>query len=294
MKHLVVAAALAAPAALAEELKPSDVLVSRGEVSVTVADLDAVASTLPEDVRGGVLMDPVRLEQFINNVLTTRAVARHARESGLDQDPLVQAQMASAIEEVLARNAIDRQLKQQVPDWDALAREQYLVNKAQFRTGETRTLAHVLIGIEKRSDAEALALAEDVYEKALNGIDFAELARSFSEDPGSAANGGVYEKVARGRMVKPFEDAAFALASPGDITEPVKTQFGYHVIRLVEIQPPRQRSYEEVAPGIIERISKDWKVTATADFLDQFRSVPLDVNAEAMAVIRERYAPTTN
>ena len=97
---------------------------------------------------------------------------------------------------------------------------------------------------DTRTEAEAIALAEDLRKRILEGDDFATLAAMYSDDTGSAVNGGDLGWFGRGRMVKPFEDAAFALA-PGEVSMPVKSDFGYHLIEVLEKDPNRPK--EEAA-----------------------------------------------
>ncbi len=91
-----------------------------------------------------------------------------------------------------------------------------------------------------RSDAEALALALEIRQRLLDGEDFAELARQYSDDPGSAEQGGDLGWVGRGRFVPEFEEVAFSL-EPGEISEPVRTQCGYHIIQVLEKDPNRPK-----------------------------------------------------
>ena len=100
-----------------------------------------------------------------------------------------------------------------------------------------RHVAHILIPFQKdsvtRSDSETLALAEEVYQKVQNGADFGELAEENSSDGASARKGGELPWFGVGEMVEPFEKAAFALNTPGELSKPVKTRFGYHIIKLI-------------------------------------------------------------
>lgn len=99
-------------------------------------------------------------------------------------------------------------------------------------------VAHILIPFPKDSvelgEANTLARAEEVYKKVTNGADFGELAKEYSSDEGSAKKGGELPAFGVGEMVKPFEVAAFALTTPGEICKPVKSRFGYHIIKLIE------------------------------------------------------------
>lgn len=100
----------------------------------------------------------------------------------------------------------------------------------------TVEVAHILIAFPKdsaRSKSEVLALAQDVYQKARAGDDFAELAKNYSSDAASASNGGRLPAFGPGEMVLPFEQAAFALQTPGQLSGLVETRYGYHIIKLI-------------------------------------------------------------
>ena len=107
----------------------------------------------------------------------------------------------------------------------------YEKNKSRYSENEKRHAHHILI-----PDAAALAKAQQVLAELKSGKDFGELARKYSADPGSAAQGGDLGWAERSAYVAPFSDALFAM-QPGQISDPVKTQFGYHIIKLDEIRP---------------------------------------------------------
>ena len=101
-------------------------------------------------------------------------------------------------------------------------------------------------GQKDLTDAEALAKAQSLRQRIQGGEDFAKLATQESDDTGSGANGGDLGTFRHGQMVPTFEQAAFAM-KPGEVSEPVKTQFGYHVIRL---ESKDTKSFEEVRPDL--------------------------------------------
>jgi peptidyl-prolyl cis-trans isomerase D len=128
-----------------------------------------------------------------------------------------------------------------------------------FKQGETRTARHILIAVngkDPQADAAAKAKAEDVLKQLKAGGDFAKLAAKYSDDPGSKNQGGDLGKVSRGVMVKPFEDALFAIAKPGDIVGPVRTQFGYHIIQLEGIDAGNIKTFSEVKAQLAADYSK--------------------------------------
>lgn len=139
------------------------------------------------------------------------------------------------------------------PDEDAL-RKAYDADPTRFRSEEERRARHILIAIDaSRTDAAAKALADEIAGKLAKGADFAALAGQFSSDTGSAGRGGDLGFAARGTYVPAFENALFALA-PGATSAPVKTEFGYHIIRLDELRPGAERSFEEVRAQLTDEL----------------------------------------
>jgi len=126
---------------------------------------------------------------------------------------------------------------------DGLRQYYEQVAAERFQEPERRRARHILIE-SGTDDAAARKKAEDVFAQAKAGGDFAKLAAQYSDDPGSKAQGGELGWSTRESFVKPFADALFAM-QVGEIRGPVKTQFGYHVLRLEEVKAPQQRSFEE-------------------------------------------------
>ncbi len=129
---------------------------------------------------------------------------------------------------------------------EAALRDYYEQVKEKYQSPERRHARHILITTgDGLDDAAAEKKAADLAAKAKAGADFAQLAKENSKDPGSAAQGGDLGWAQRGMFVGPFEEALFGM-SPGEVRGPVKTQFGYHVIKLEEVQPGTVRSFDEV------------------------------------------------
>ena len=135
----------------------------------------------------------------------------------------------------------------------------YNTHQSEFQVGEQLHAQHILIAPKTKDDAgwaAALDRIKDVAKKAAApGADFAALAKQYSDDPGSKGSGGDLGWFARGRMVKEFEDAAFAL-KPGGVSAPVKTQFGYHIIKLEERRPASARPLVEVRDQIKDKLAE--------------------------------------
>ena len=149
---------------------------------------------------------------------------------------------------------------------EAALKAHYEQVKDQFATQERRHARHILISVgEGTDDAAAKKQADEVLAKVKAGGDFAALAKQYSKDPGSAEKGGDLGWASKGMFVGPFEDALFSM-SVGEIKGPVKTQFGYHIIKLEEIESGHVKSFEEVRP----QLEADYKhEQAQAAFYDR-------------------------
>jgi len=135
---------------------------------------------------------------------------------------------------------------------DATLRDHYEQIKDRYITPERRKGSHILITTGKdMDDAAAKKQAEDILTKIKSGADFAQLAKQYSKDPGSAAKGGDLGWAGRGMFVGPFEDALFSM-KPGEIRGPIKTEFGYHIIRLDESEGGAGKSFEQVKNEVAE------------------------------------------
>jgi peptidyl-prolyl cis-trans isomerase D len=134
-----------------------------------------------------------------------------------------------------------------------------------YSTPEQVRASHVLLETEGKDDAAVRAEAERIAKEARAGRDFAELAKKHSDDEASAAQGGDLDYFSRGRMVPAFEEAAFS-QEPGTISDPVKTDYGYHVIKVVDRKPATTRQLEEVKDQIAEQLALE-RAQAQADTL---------------------------
>lgn len=143
---------------------------------------------------------------------------------------------------------------------DQAARQFYDENKAQMQRPERVHLRHILVRAEATASADdkqkAKTKADDLLKRAQGGEDFAKLATENSDDPGSKSRGGDLSWIARGQTPPPFEQAAFALAKPNDLSPVVESQFGYHIIQLLERQAPSTVPFEEAKGRITQMLQQ--------------------------------------
>ena len=142
-------------------------------------------------------------------------------------------------------------LKISIPPTDI--QRYYNDNIQQYQTPEQIKASHILFKTDGKDEATVRKQAEAVLQQVKSGGDFAALAKQYSEDEGSKANGGDLDYFGRGRMVPEFENAAFAM-QPGHISDLVKTQYGFHIIKVVDKKPAATRSLDEVRGQITEQL----------------------------------------
>lgn len=154
---------------------------------------------------------------------------------------------------------------------DAQLQARYEKDKARFMQAETRHARHILIAIDdKTSDAQALAQARDLYQKIQGGADFAQLAKQYSKDSASATEGGDLGWSGREVYVKEFADKLFAMKE-GEVSEPVKTQFGYHIIKLEGVRAATGRTFDEVKAELTQTLRNEQAGTEFSSREDQLQ-----------------------
>ncbi|MDX1390800.1 MAG: SurA N-terminal domain-containing protein [Rheinheimera sp.] len=154
--------------------------------------------------------------------------------------------------------------------------EYYQANKARYTRDERRQVAHIMLEAED-DNSEVQAQAEALLAQLKAGADFAELAKSHSADTFSAENGGVLDWLAPGDMDEEFETAAFALKDIGALSAVVKSAYGYHIIKLVALEPAQAQPLTEVAADIAEKLKQDRASAAYYDLQQRLAEVSFEV-----------------
>ncbi len=245
---LAVMVCCTAPALSAEQ-----VLIESDKVRITSLDFEADLMRIPPEHRAEVLASKARIAKLLENLLINKTLAAQARSAGIDREPVMSKQVEMAADKLLAQEQINRITKEvKIPNFDARARELYQVDIEKYTVPTKVRASHILVDTKNRTPEEALQRIKQVREQAVGGKKFEELALEYSDDPSAKGNKGDLGFFEEGKMVKPFSDAAFAINSPGDISEPVKTVFGFHIIQLHEKKPKLVRSFEEVKEKIIQ------------------------------------------
>ena len=271
------------------------VVATRGGVAVTMAEIDAKIMELPADVRPSYLDSPERLQNFVSNLLLEKQTAQLSEQYNIKANPYFETRLKQAVtglESREVRAAVLANIRANIPDMNALAKENYLANAARYGQPEQLTLRHVLIKVEGRTEEDAIKLAEQARSEMIQereGNDDAIVAKYTEEFIGAEKSDGYLRNVREGTMVPSFQEAAFALKNSGDVSAIVKTRYGYHVIRLIERKPKQVPEFESVRDRIVKELTESYVSTMTAKFDDDLRNAPLTADPALVRSLRTRY-----
>ncbi len=236
-------------------MDPNRVVLTIGDIKLTAADYERLVAALPQQYQAYAKGPGKRA--FAENLVQMKLLSNEAVKQNLDKSPEVQDELKFQRDDLLARAMFTHYQETAKVD-DAAVQQYYASHQGEF---ESVKASHILVRVKgapmpapagkpELTDEQALAKAQDIRKRLLAGEDFAKLAKEESDDTGSGLNGGSLGEFHRGQMVPPFEQAAFAL-KPGEISEPVKTPFGYHIIK---VETHTTRPLAEVKPEIEKKL----------------------------------------
>jgi peptidyl-prolyl cis-trans isomerase C len=236
------APATEAPAAEAPApVSPDAVVATVGGETITEADLSFAAEDLTQELSQ---MPADQRRPFLLRVLIDmKVMAKAGRDAGMGDTPLFNQRLAYLEERALRRAYFADAIANSVTEEAVRAEYDKLV--ADFKPAEEIRASHILVATEE--EAKAIKAELD------GGADFSTIAKEKSIDPG-AANGGDLGFFGKGMMVAPFEEAAYALTEIGQVSEPVQSQFGWHIIKLEEKRESAPPTFEQVASQLQQQL----------------------------------------
>lgn len=218
---------------------------------ISVADVLAELRRAPAADRQTILSKPEMVQQIASNLLVRRVLAAEAVRDGANADPVLLASIALARDRVLSDVRLARLDTQNTPSeaaLDAYARGVYKAKSARFERPAQTHARQILLA---KTGPQSLQKAKELVAQLHAGASFEELAKANSIDQDSAARGGDLGFFSAGKMGQPFEDALNQLNKPGELSEPVESQFGYHIIRLEERREKGLQPYTEVRDQLL-------------------------------------------
>ncbi len=275
--------------AVAETYPDDTVVLRHGDTQVTLGDVrHSIELTIPSDKLARFYAERQRITQHAGNFFVVRKLAEEALARELTEAERFRVEEARM--RALSQVQLDHIVAQESqPDYEAVAREEWLAHPEKFQAPEAVRVSHILIqGGEERDDAVALARAEAALAKARAGANFTDLVKEFSDDPSAAQNNGDLGFFQRGQMVKPFEQAAFAMTEPGALSGPVKTPFGYHILRLEDRRAAGLIPFEDVRDRLIGKYRDEFRTRIVNREIERLGNLAgVETNYEALVSLHQ-------
>jgi len=209
-------------------------LAKIGSKAITDADLKALVGTVSDGQKSQINGDPDIKNRMVENLVVEELFVQEAEKTGVSKDKEFQNGLERARRQLLAQKYLQKSVQPKITD--ANVKKFFDSNKARYSQNEVHA-QHVLLKEESE--------AKEVLEKAKKGEDFETLAKKYSKDPSAAQNGGDLGFFTRSRMVPQFADKAFSMKK-GEISEPVKSPFGYHIIKVLDARDGKPVKFDEI------------------------------------------------
>lgn len=266
------------------------VIVANGH-ALTEAELFTHLEGIPRRDRAGYVSKPKRIADAAQLQMDRERIARAGVETGLLDDPMISADLYRMAMDELAERQLKRVVEERKLDsYEEQARELYLATPERFREKASYSFTHLLIRTAERTEAEAMRKILSLQEQAEAGADFDELVESNSEDGTVEENNGTYKSVPPDQLDQNFAQALGKIERHGEISGPVRSRFGWHLIRLDEIHEARVPSWEEAQARAIDLAEQRHEKLIREKYLHQIASEgQLEVSPGLVERIQRRY-----
>lgn len=287
---------LSAAGLRAAEPKPDEVVARVGDSRITVADLRPILDSLDIRERAALQGDTAAMNQIVRSLIIQQLLYKQATRDGYDKRPNVQQRLERARQAAIAEGFL--QASTRVPESFPSEEEVktfYEENKARLTLPRQLRLAQIFLAVpEGAGEVEAIQIerkAKDLRQRLDSAkTDFAELARAESEEPQSAARGGEIGLLPE-NLIQPEVLAAVDKLPVGGITEPLRLPGGWHIVKVLEIQEPRQAKLDEIRPQLVERLRAQRELLNREEFLNRLlQENPVAINE---LVLSDLVAPGT-
>ncbi|WP_306590325.1 peptidylprolyl isomerase [Geothrix sp. 21YS21S-4] len=283
--------AAAAPAP-APGPNPEEVILARvGGQPITEADFRAAFGLLGQQEQMQVLMMQGGKEEFVRRMAESKLLAEKAKRMGLDQTPGYLRSLERTKDDLLAREYLAKEgegLQKKLAVAEPEVKAYYEGHKERFKQPEQVTVRHILISVKQDpnattgataglTDAEAKAKVAKIQAELKKGAKFEDLAKKYSDDPGSKENGGLYADADPSTWVKEFGTAA-RTQPLGKVGAPVKTQFGYHLVKVESRKPSRDVPFEEGKAAAERMAQQERQMIVWTELMDGLRKeIPFEL-----------------
>jgi peptidyl-prolyl cis-trans isomerase C len=249
-----------------------NVVARIGDKIITVADFNKILTYYDAEQRAMIEKNPQAKPTILWQTVQGMVIAGLAREKGFDKRPEIKGQLEMITNNFLAFQYLQKEVISKVKVTEKEAKAYYDKNPDLFKSPEQVKARHILIQVPKEaSDEEKKKLkekADEVLKKVKAGEDFTKLAAEYSDDPGTKSKGGDLGFFSKGSMVPAFEQAAFSL-KPGEVSELVETEFGFHVIKIDEKKEAVSEPFETIKEKVTKQALREKQEAKVTEFVEQ-------------------------
>lgn len=259
-----------------------DVLARIGNKVITKQDMEAVIAAMPSEYQIS-LQSNEQQQELLNMLIDTQLFAMEAKAKKINKEKTIVLRIDDVVTSLLAQEYMKRKFSSIGRVTSKEIESYYNTHKAEFIDPSMVKAQHILVKVDvetaiPKEVAVAEAKATSIKKELEGGADFSKLAEKYSDDPGSKSRGGDLGFFTKEQMVPEFSKAAFSLKK-GEISQPVKSPFGFHIIKVTDIREEKQMNLKESTPSIqsllekqqrkdvmekeIERLKKKYKVSIT-------------------------------
>jgi len=249
-----------------------EVLAKIGDREITVSYFNKTIGYLDSQKQQMIEQNPQLKEQWLRQLVQSFVIADLAKKAGYDKKADIIEKLEFFNDSFFATEYLKREIVEKITVSEVEMKSYFDAHKDEFKTPETVHVKHILIMVDKGASEDdkqkAKEKAEDILKKIKSGEGFEKLASEFSDDTMTKPKGGDIGFVTRGRLVKSFEDAAFAL-KPGEVSDIVETQFGYHIIKSEEKKDAGIESYDALKDKIKQKLLQERIQSEVSTFIEK-------------------------
>jgi len=271
---LIIFLLLAVAACAKKEGPTGPYLAKVGNATITQADLEREMKNLPEFAQA-LFAGSGGKEKFLNELVKKEILYQEAVKKGLDKDPEYLKKVEDYKKITLIGSLLEKEIEAKSKVTEKDVKDYYDKHKEEISSVSQIKASHILVKTEDE--------ANKIYESLKKGANFTELAKKNSIDPGSAKNGGDLGFFSKGQMVPEFEAAAAKLRI-GEISQPVKTKYGYHIIKVADKKLGKPIEFDKVKGLLSQRVAAEKQKEAFDSYLENLKkSYKVEINKDAVS-----------
>jgi len=260
------------------EKKKEAYIAKVGSTTITQNDFERDFKNLPEFVQK-IFEGESGKEKFLDELIKKEILYQEALQKGFDKDPEYQKKVEDFKKFNLISSLLQKEIEAKAKVTDQEIKEHYDRHREDFAPLSKIRASHILVKTEEE--------AKKIQERLKNGEDFAEIAKKESIDTASGEKGGDIGYFSKGQMVPEFESAAIRLKS-GEISEPVKTRFGYHIIKVTDKKVGQAIEFEKVKETLAQRLTAEKQKELFDSYMEGLKKkYKPDINKEALLKLTE-------